>query len=345
VTLADVLTEVRSDQRRRFLPGLLVAFIDFLTELEAYGKGLKNFDDFAKAFPVQTETSGRAHANTLIVALAGGGTLSIRRFYNAFERLIRAKNKRFDYPNCAPHATQAWADYKKWFEPLLQASPDSVKLAREQVIKDTLERFPSHDFDPSNIAKEPLLFSALLEEFDFAPQAGEPKGAAFQGAVFGFIRADNPHLQVEIDKVGAGSSRLQRIGDIDAWAGDRLIISAEVKHFKFASKNVDDIAGFVGQIKARAALGIVVAEEFETDARDSIESEGLRARSLDDLVSGVSLWDPLKQRTAIEAFVYYVAHREKNTPLIKRVKGFLSALASALVASEAVQDGPKKDAS
>jgi len=45
--------------------------------------------------------------------------------------------------------------------------------------------------------------------------------------VFGFLRADNPHLQIEIDKVRTGSKRLQRVGDIDGWEGARLAISAE----------------------------------------------------------------------------------------------------------------------
>jgi hypothetical protein len=31
----------------------------------------------------------------------------LRPFYNEAERYFRAEKKRFDYPSCAPHATQA----------------------------------------------------------------------------------------------------------------------------------------------------------------------------------------------------------------------------------------------
>lgn len=90
-----------------------------------------------------------------------------------------------------------------------------------------LSNLKSHAFDPSSVKIKPSLFQLLLEEFDLTAQKGEPTGAAFQGMVFGFLRADNPHLQIEIDKVRTGSKRLQRVGDIDGWEGARLAISAE----------------------------------------------------------------------------------------------------------------------
>jgi hypothetical protein len=61
---------------------------------------------------------------------------------------------------------------------------------------------------------------------------GELTGTSLQGIAFGFLRADNPHLQIEIDKVRTGSKRLQRIGDVDGWEGARLAISAEAKQFE-----------------------------------------------------------------------------------------------------------------
>lgn len=321
--LDEVLSQADPKLGRSFAIGVLVAFIDFLAELKAYGKGYETLEDLLDDFQLQAETASRKRANTLIVRTPSG-SLSIRPFYNKFERFMRAENKRFDYPSCAPHATQCWIDYTDWFAPLLKCSEAQAAAFRKRVIEFALETFPNAPRVTPRTAKEPSLFALLLEEFDFSSRPGEPPGAAFQGAVFGFIRADNPHLQVEIDKVKTGSKRLNRVGDVDAWDGDRLIISAEVKHYMFALNDIDDIAGFIHAIGLHGALGIVAALEFREDARDKLESAGIRARSMEDLLQAVSLWDPLKQRAAINAFLYYVVHREQKAALVERVLTFLA---------------------
>lgn len=93
--------------RRKFVAGLLVAFIDFLAELGIPALQISSFDDFLTRFERQKRTAAGLRANTLIVSRGDGRTLSIRPFYNAAERYFRADKKRFDYPSCAPHATQA----------------------------------------------------------------------------------------------------------------------------------------------------------------------------------------------------------------------------------------------
>ncbi|HET8638235.1 MAG TPA: hypothetical protein VFL96_15400, partial [Acidobacteriaceae bacterium] len=168
-------------------------------------------------------------------------------------------------------------------------------------------------------------FRAVLEHFQITAQKGEPTGASYQGIVFGFIRADNPHLQVEIDKVRTGSKRLQRVGDIDCWEGSRLAISAEVKQFRLKKDNVRDLEAFGNETGKRGAIGLVVAIAFEDGVRGEIEGLGLRALDRNDLLRIVELWDPLKQRTAVQSLVYYVEHVEKNASLSKRVKDFLKS--------------------
>src|SRR5690606_7197609 len=117
-------------------------------------------------------------------------------------------------------------------------------------------------FDPSSVKVDPPLFQMLLDDFELTAQPGEPTGAAFQGMVFGFLRADNPHLQIEIDKVRTGSKRLQRVGDIDAWEGSRLAISAEVKQFELKSDDVPDLEAFAHAAAQRGAIGIIAALGF-----------------------------------------------------------------------------------
>ncbi len=310
---------------RKFSAGLLIAFIDLFLELDVPKSGAKNFSEVLDRFPRQTVTSAGKHANTLIIKRPDGSTLSLRPFYNAAERFFRAEHKRFDYPSCAPHATQAWGDYIGWLDALATFSKKQLNELRKTIADYVLAALKSQAFDPASVKSEPPLFRLLLEGFDLAAHKGEPSGATYQGLVFGFLRADNPHLQIEIDKVRTGSKRLQRVGDIDGWEGDRLAISAEVKQFVIKTDDVPDLEAFGNETGRRGTLGLLVALGFQEGVRDLIEDIGLKSLDMDDLIRIVELWDPLKQRTAVASFVYYATHVEKNSSLADRIDAFLKA--------------------
>lgn len=308
---------------RKFSAGLLIAFVDFFKDLGVSSHQPKNFQEVLQRFPRQLTTNTGMRANTLIVARPEGGTLSLRPFYNEAERFFRAEHKRFDYPSCAPHATQAWSDYGSWLDALSTFSDQELDELRAQVVRFVLESLKSQAFDPSSVQTEPPLFQALLEGFDMNPKKGEPSGAVFQGMVFGFLRADNPHLQIEIDKVRTGSKRLQRVGDIDGWEGARLAITAEVKQFIIKREDVPDLAGFANEAGLRRALGIVAALGFKEGVREALELLGVKTLDTDDLLRIVELWDPVKQRIAVSSLVYYARHVEKNSSLGDRIDAFL----------------------
>jgi hypothetical protein len=310
--------------KRKFSSGLLIAFIDFLKDLAIPGQKFKNLDAMLKKYPRQHATAAGAHANTLIVDRGGEtGTLSLRPFYNEAERFFRAEKKRFDYPSCAPHATQAWSDYLRWLDALVTFTPKELDQLRAKVVDYVLSNLKSQEFDPASVQTDPPLFRLVLESFNITARKGEPSGATYQGIVFGFVRADNPHLQVEIDKVRTGSKRLQRVGDIDCWEGSRLAISAEVKQFVLNKNAVPDLEAFGNATGKRGALGMVIALAFDEGVRDDIEALGLKALDRNDLLRIVELWDPLKQRTAVQSLVYYAQHVEKNSSLTDRLKVFL----------------------
>ena len=313
----------KSFRSRKYTAGLLVAFIDFLGALEAAALKLSTFDDFISRFERQERTATGARANTLIVNKGDGQTLSIRPFYNKAERYFRAEHKRFDYPSCAPHATQAWADYIPWLDALVTYSVKEMAALRERVCQYVLAELESQEFDPSSVATEPPLFRMLLEGFDLTKHKGEPTGAAFQGVVFGFLRADNHHLQIEIDKVRTGSKRLQRVGDVDGWEGNRLAISAEVKQYVLSKDTVADLEAFGNATGRRGTLGVVTALGFAEGVREQLDGLGLLSLDTDDMLHTVALWDPLKQRTAVASLVYYARHVEKNSVLSKRIEAFL----------------------
>lgn len=144
--------------------------------------------------------------------------------------------------------------------------------------------------------------------------------------MFAYLRSDAPHLQVEVRKVRTGSKRVGGIGDIDAWDGDRLILSAEAKHLRFAVSDVADLEGFANEIARRKAIGLVVADSFEEEARTSLKAKGLVALSRDEMADVVALWDPMKQRIAAQSYLYYASHVEQNAALTTRVKKFFESV-------------------
>lgn len=312
---------------RKFTAGLLVALIDLISALEVPGAGIASYEKLIEAFPRQTTTAGGKRANTLILMKPDGKTLSLRQFYNQAERFYRADSKRFDYPSAAPHATQAWPDYTGWIDALVTFSTEQLAELRGRVNQFVLDTLPSQAFDPLSIEIEPPLFRLLLEGFEMTAQKGELTGAAFQGIVFGFLRADNPHLQIEIDKVRTGSKRLQRIADVDGWEGARLAISAEVKQFTLKETDVPDLESFANATGQRGALGVVAALEFEENVREMISALGVIPLDVEDMLRIVELWDPVKQRTAVQSFVYYARHVEKNAALATRIDVFLKEAA------------------
>lgn len=303
---------------RTYVGGLLPAFCDFFLEIGTPGKGYTSFDAFLEDHPLITEG-----VSTLTVKY-GTGQKTIRPAYNRIHQYYIFDQKRLGYPRSEPYATGKWADYRRWLDNLVGFSAAELEAIRDQAKAFVLESLEAVVFDPSSVRIEPPIFKQLLEEFDFRARAQrEPTGAAFQAMVFGFVRADAPHLQVEARKVRTGSARLQGIGDIDAWEGDRLVISVEVKHFRFTAENVAALEHFSHEVQQRAALGIVVAEAFEEGVTEKIEAMGLRALSLIDVARIVGLWDPLKQRAALNAFHWVVVHKEQSPGLINRVNKFL----------------------
>ena len=313
-------------RRRKFSAGLMLAMIDLLTDLGISDYGITNYQELLGRFPRREKTLAGGRAVTLILDKPDGSTVSLRPFYNAAERLFRATHKRFDYPSCAPHATQAWSEYEHWMDALTRLDQQERATLKQQIVDYVLDQLPSQEFDPSSVTVLPPVFALLLREFDFSARKGEPSGAAFQGAVFGFIRADNPHLQVEIDKVRVGSKRLQRVGDIDAWDGERLAISAEAKQYELNDNDYDkQLSGFVNEVNKRGAIGLVVAEGIHDGLRQKLADAGVKGLTLSDLGEIVALWDPAKQRIATESVIYYAVHVEKNSVLATRLKMFIES--------------------
>jgi hypothetical protein len=326
MTKNEIIEEMMRDFRgegvgkpRKYVGGLLPSFCDFLIEIGAPNENFTSLKDLFDVFPQITDG-----VSTLTVSLPGKGQKTIRPAYERYHRLYITEMHRLDYPRSQPYATGKWSDYRRWLDALVSMSKEDLEWIAQSTVSFVLSELKDQSFDPSAVRSEPPIFKWLLERFDFGARAkGEPTGAAYQAMVFGYIRADAPHLQIEARKARAGSARTQGIGDIDAWEGDRLVMSAEVKHFVVGDGDVASFTHYAAHITERAALGLVVAEDFQHRVREQIEALGLHALSRIDLLNIVSLWDPLKQRAALNAFQWVVVHKEQNSGLIDRVQEFL----------------------
>lgn len=330
MTPQDVLNEFTGRfASRRFSAALLLAFIDMLSELDAPSLNLADLDDLFIHFPqVTTQANGDPTA-TLIVQTGQGPsgqpqTLSLRSHYDRAQLLFRETHKRYDFPSSAPYGSGKWREYRSWWDVLVTFSAVELAVLRQAVIDHVLAALPSQAFDPSSALREPPLFRMVIEAFDLSSRPGEPTGAAYQGLVFGFLRADNPHLQVEIGNVRTGSNRLGRVGDIDGWDGGRLAISSEVKQFVLGAGDVSRLGDFAHRVGDHGAIGLVVALGFQEGIREQIEALGIRPMDRDDLLAIVDLWDPAKQRIAVASMDYYFRRIERKSALIQRFGRFLT---------------------
>ncbi len=334
--LAEMKAQMTTGNRpRTFAGGLLPTFCQFLLELGNGhpDQGYTSWGSFLSHHPLDES------ANQLSVHVEGGKTSGIRPHYNRVARFYIVENERYDFPSAAPHATGQWRDYLPWLESLATFTPEQLMDLDARARDFVLSHLPKATFDPAEISTEPRLLEHLIKEFPWDERAqGEKTGAAFQALVFAYLRANSPHLQVENRKVRTGSARAGGVGDIDAWEGRRLISTAEVKHFRFVHRDVDEIRQFIRKAKERRAHAMVVALEFDQDSVDSLLAEGVRPVTMETILHEVQNWDPRKQAAAVLSFEYSIARIEKSTGLVARFDAFMRGARECNAATEPLTD-------
>lgn len=326
--IEDMKGELALKRPRTYVGGLLPSFCDFMVEMKTPGQGFGDFAQFVAIHPLVT-----VGTSTLTVQRNGDpkDVVTIRPAYNKIHNFYLYQEKRIGYPRSEPYATGKWADYRRWLDALVTFSAAELQEVRDKAVTYMLSVLEKREFDPSKVVVDPPIFLMLLEQFPWDQRAkGEPTGAAFQAMVFAYIRADAPHLQVETRKVRTGSARLKGIGDIDAWEGQRLTITAEVKHLVFRTEDLEHCDPFVEEVKQRAALGMIVAWDFAPGVADEVQTAGLVPLTIMDLMKTVRIWDPVKQRAAMNAFEWAVVQKEQSPGLIGRYEDFMQSIQPAL---------------
>lgn len=304
--------------RRRYLEGVLLAYVAMAEELLAQ-TGEDAIDDVLQKYrPLAVDASGRA-LNTLTLE-GPSQTISLRNYYNQAETVIRHHLLRTGYPNSAPHATQSWTQHRREFELIAAMTPGERARLLDEIWKVVLE-LPEMA-SQAGAERRVRPFERILTDFPNT-QRGEPAGALLQGLAYAYYRADSPNVTLRIYKVGSGSSRVGATGDVDGWVGDVLRLSVEVKDEQLGAEDMHKLDQFVMNLRRWPdCTAVVLAREFTEDARVWITAHSILCLDRGRMASNVSFWDVPKQQLAVRELLYFLGVIQQNAKLLNRFKDF-----------------------
>ena len=304
------------NRRRRYLTGVYPSFI-VLSEWLCEQQHRDRIEYALVEFPPEDYVAGGT-ANTLLV---GDPSLSLRNAYNKVEKVIRHDLQRPDYPNCAPHATQSWSQYRDQFEAICAMTPEE-RHALMLKLWDRILEIPAIEAQDDAI-REIRPFEYIVSNFPTAPK--EPPGVVLQALAYAYYRADSPSVTFRPYKVGSGSSRVGAAGDVDGWVGNVLSLSVEVKDKDIDEGNLEEIDQFLKQLERWPnATGIVLANSFSREAIDYLAQHEVLALDRNRMAMNVSYWDVPKQKLAVQELYYYFGVIQRHSKLTKRFESFCS---------------------
>lgn len=319
---------------RAFLTGLLFAFLGVAEDLLGQ-LGRKNLNSALDLHRPEERTPQGKLRNSLYIAGPTNG-ISLRKYYSASENVIIGGLRRYDYPNCAPHATQAWPQHRDFLEDIFALGPAERKALAEGLWKAvvSLKEFAGRSDAPQTARP----FSVTLADF-LDTQRGEPAGSVLQGLAFAYYRADAPNVTLETATVGAGSRRTGRVGDVDGWSGADLVLSIEVKDIDVTADNAGQIASaFLANLRDWPdATAIVFARSFTEEAAKLLRSQNPLLLDRAAMQKNVELWDLRKQQLAVRELDYFFGRVQRNSRLVERLETFLEEKG---LSTEAIGGGP-----
>ena len=304
----------KGNKRRKYLLGLYPSFV-ILAEDLCTQNGVESIDRVYDQFP-PVEMVATGTANTLIL---GSPNLSLRIAYNRVEKVIRHDLQRPDFPNCAPHATQAWSQYREVFELICTMTP-AERFALMRLLWGRIISIPCIEAQ-DGMEREIRPFEHIVLNFPTAKR--EPAGVVLQALAYAYYRADSPSVTFRPYKVGSGSSRVGAAGDVDGWDGNVLSLSVEVKDKAIDETNLNEIDQFIKQLERWPnATGIVLANSFSPLAVDYLEKHNILAFDRQRMAVNVSYWDVPKQKLAVKELHYYFGVIQRHSRLTKRFESF-----------------------
>jgi hypothetical protein len=253
--------------------------------------------------------------------IVGEGHVRLRPAYNAAEHVFIHGLRRYDYPNMAPHATQAWPQHRQMVKAVFAMSTKERRAAAE-VVWDRVLKLKEYG-RRSTADASPRPFAVVLGEFP-RTQTGEPPGAILQGLAFAYYRADAPNVTLETGKVGASSRRTGRVGDVDGWNGADLALSIEVKDEELTDPEDSTLDGFLANLAEWPdATAVVVARDATDEVIEALAEVNVSVLTRDSMREAVLRWDLNKQRLAAREFHYFLVRVQRHSGLIERYEAFL----------------------
>lgn len=267
----------------------------------------------------EVDSKGRP-VNTLNLRMPDKSFVRLRKTYEGIRDVARNDLRRYDYPNSAPHATQAWSSNTDLLNEVFGFTP-AERRAFVEGLWDLLTAMPAQR--PRAVGEAaPRPFEVLLEKFP-GTQKGEPAGAILQGLAFAYYRADSPTVTIDTGKAKAGSKTTGRVGDVDGWDGERLAISVEVKDKDLERSDEGDLGSFVANLSDWPdAIAVVVARSATGEVIRFLSEQDVRFFDRDAMLRTVKYWDLGKQSLATREFLYYLVHIEQSSSLIERFRAF-----------------------
>jgi hypothetical protein len=284
--------------------------------------GIDSRTDGIDAYERERQNARGRPVNTLNVVLDHGRVVRLRPLYNLVQHVIVNDLRRFDYPNMPGHATQAWQQHEDLLNGLFTMTPSERRAVLDRVWATitALHKFVRRDVTDAR----PRPFAVILNGFPNT-QRGEPPGAVLQGLAFAYYRADSPNVTIETGKVGAGSRRVGRVGDVDGWNGPELVLSIEVKDEDLQDPQDETLDGFLRNLAEWPdATAIVLARSASEELVVALAKQNVAVLTRARMLDAVTRWDLPKQRLAAREFHYYLARQQRHSGLSQRFETFLN---------------------
>ena len=303
------------------IPGLVIDFLMVAEEISQEDAWLNSYRPDVTRDDILTRYENVGD-DTLTLDY-GDNRAGIRPVHNAIVPFFHDELQRTNFPTAYGHRTGKWSDYD-FMERCFRLSRAGRFEAALRSFEICVDRLQVRDF----VTREepfPDPFLEILNDFNRSNPSDEPGGAAFQGLCFGYVRTEWNHLSFRVEKARTGSRRQARVGDIDAYMGPDLILSAEIKDRTISGSNVNSELGTMIDLAENTdTISLAICDSVTDDARDEMEEAGVKVLDEDDLRENLEMWDYHKQNQAVQAMVHYYANVEQNPSGTQRLLEFIN---------------------
>lgn len=265
----------------------------------------------------------RKDANTFTVYYKGK-EFGIRDIHeDHVEPLFDSGLGRTNFPSSAPYTTGHWDTFDEELARTFRLSRAGRYKVINRLIDFGLERLTRRDFD-ARAEPLPQPFTEILQNYP-RKDSNEEAGSAYQAMAYGFVKAEWQHLSLRTSNLRTGSSRQNRLGDIDGYIGPDLMVSLEAKDKPVTDSVVErELNGLRELAQNTGAIAIVMCSSIKGSARSTLVDEGVLVLADSDIENQLKLWDYHKQDNAVQGMIHYFKNVEENPDATTRILGFVN---------------------